>query len=52
MEYDFGAGPDFPRVSRAALTFGQNAPYDPGPGDQLMIESTIRYQPTSAFRRS
>ena len=50
MEYDFGAGPDFPRVSRAAQLLGQNAPYDPGPGDQLMIESTIRYQPTSAFR--
>lgn len=50
MEYDLGAGPDFPRVSRAALLLGQNAPYDPGPGDQLMIESTIRYQPTSAFR--
>lgn len=50
MEYDLGAGPDFPRVSRAALLLGQNAPYDPGPGDQLMIESSIRYQPTSAFR--
>lgn len=50
MEYDLGAGPDFPRVSRAAVNFGQDAPYDPGPGDQLMLESTIRYQPTSAFQ--
>ena len=50
MEYDLGAGRGFPRVSRAALLGGQNAPYDPGPGDQLMIESTIRYQPTSAFK--
>ena len=50
MEYDFGAGPDFPRVSRAAVDFGQSAGLDPGPGDQLLIESTIRYQPTTAFQ--
>lgn len=50
MEYDFGAGPDFPRVSRAAVLFGQDAPQDPGPGDQLTLESTIRYQPTTAFQ--
>jgi hypothetical protein len=50
MEYDFGAGPRFPRVSRAALLLGQDAPLDPGPGDQLTINSTIRYQPTSAFQ--
>jgi hypothetical protein len=50
MEYDFGAGPDFPRVSRAALEFGQNAPLDPGPGKQLTLQATIRYQPTTAFQ--
>ena len=50
MEYDFGASRDFPRVSRAALLFGQDAPLDPGPGGQLTIESTIRYQPTTAFQ--
>lgn len=50
MEYDFGAGPKFQRVSAAALAFGQSAPQDPGAGNQLTIESTIRYQPTSAFR--
>ncbi len=50
MEYDFGAGPDFPRVSQAALDFGQGAPQDPGPGNQLLIESTVRYQPTTAFQ--
>ena len=49
MEYDFGAGPDYPRVSRAALLEGQDAPLDPGPGDQLMLEATIRYQPTQAL---
>lgn len=50
MDYDFGAGQRFPRASYAAQTFGQNAPYDPGPGSQIIIDSTIRYQPTSAFK--
>ena len=50
MEYDFGAGPRFARVSRAALELGQDAPLDPGPGDQLTLDSVIRYQPTSAFQ--
>ncbi|HKP69420.1 MAG TPA: sugar-binding protein [Pyrinomonadaceae bacterium] len=61
MEYDFGAGPDFPRVSQAYRDYvGQcdqnpqvcgNVPgLDPGPGDQLTIESTVRYQPTTAFQ--
>jgi hypothetical protein len=50
MDYDLGAGPDFPRASLAAQTFGQNAPYDPGPGYQLYIEGSIRYQPTTAFQ--
>lgn len=50
MDYDLGAGRDFPRVSRAALLLGQNAPFDPGPGNQLTIESTFRYQPTTAFQ--
>jgi Domain of unknown function (DUF5916)/Carbohydrate family 9 binding domain-like len=50
MEYDFGAGPRFPRVSRAAVEHGQDAALDPGPGDQLLISATIRYQPTGAFQ--
>jgi hypothetical protein len=50
MEYDFGASRNYPRVSAAALAFGQNAPLDPGPGDQLMIDATIRYQPTTALQ--
>lgn len=65
MEYDFGAGPDYPRVSQAYIDYlGQcssdpvgcengtiSVPgLDPGPGDQLTIESTIRYQPTTAFQ--
>src|SRR5204863_8451393 len=47
MDYDLGAGPDFPRASYAAVTYGQNAPLDPGPGHQLLIESSARYQPTN-----
>jgi hypothetical protein len=50
MDYDFGGGPKFPRASYAAQTFGQNAPLDPGPGHQLYIQSTIRYQPTTALQ--
>jgi hypothetical protein len=34
MDYDLGHGP----------------PFDPGPGHQLMIQSSLRYQPTTAFQ--
>jgi hypothetical protein len=49
MEYDTGNGPDFPRVSQAARLDPNNG-YDPGPGNQLFIESSVRYQPTTAFQ--
>jgi hypothetical protein len=49
MDYDLGNGPDFPRASRAALLDPRGG-YDPGPGNQLTIESTLRYQPTTAFQ--
>jgi hypothetical protein len=49
MDYDLGAG-RFRRVSRAAVQFGQDAPYDPGSGDQLYIDASVRYQPTTAFQ--
>jgi len=49
MEFDLGNGPDFPRVSRAAL-LDPNGGFDPGPGDQLFIDSSFRYQPTTAFQ--
>jgi hypothetical protein len=49
MEYDTGNGPDFPRASRAALLDPNNG-FDPGPGNQLFIDSSFRYQPTSAFQ--
>ena len=70
MEYDFGASPDYPRVSQAYVDYRAQCsanpelclPHppkppvipipglDPGPGDQLTIESTVRYQPTTAFQ--
>jgi hypothetical protein len=60
MDYDFGNGPNFPRASAAYVNWnkcrltstdcGDEPPLDPGPGDQLTLQSTIRYQPTSAFQ--
>jgi hypothetical protein len=50
MDYDLGGGPKFPRASAAAVAFGQGAALDPGPGHQLYIQSTIRYQPTTALQ--
>ncbi|MDQ3179823.1 MAG: hypothetical protein M3Q33_04810, partial [Acidobacteriota bacterium] len=49
LDYDLGAGPNFPRVSAAALANPNNG-FDPGPGNQLYIESSIRYQPTSELQ--
>jgi hypothetical protein len=60
MDYDFGNGPNFPRASAAYVNWsncrltssdcGLEPALDPGPGDQLTLQSTIRYQPTSAFQ--
>jgi hypothetical protein len=52
MDYDFGGGPRYPRVSPAALQFGQNIALDPGPGSSLDINSNFTYQPTNALRMS
>ncbi|MGE3466588.1 MAG: sugar-binding protein [Pyrinomonadaceae bacterium] len=61
LDYDFGAGPKFPRVSAPYVqwydTCGQFAvctvpppALDPGAGDLTYIESSVRYQPTTAFQ--
>src|ERR1041384_7152034 len=50
MDFDFGGGPRFPRVSPAALTFGQGVQLDPGPGRGLDMNGTFTYQPTNALR--
>ena len=65
FDFDFGAGPKFPRVSPTALAaadarakglcVGNNqpavcsAPQDPGPGDFLHIDGGLTYQPTTAL---
>ncbi len=65
LDFDFGAGPKFPRVSPTALAANAarakglcaannqpavcSAPQDPGPGDFLHIDGYLTYQPTSAL---
>ncbi|MFN2498616.1 MAG: carbohydrate binding family 9 domain-containing protein [Pyrinomonadaceae bacterium] len=51
FDFDFGAGPRFPRVSPAAFA-NPGAPLDPGPGRALNIQSAFTYQPTDALRMS
>ena len=61
FEFDFGAGPRFPRVSPSALSARRaaeaglcnvvsppavcNAPLDPGPGSLFSMNTNIDYQP-------
>ena len=65
LDFDFGAGPKFPRVSPPALAARQAtenghcnmtplpaiclSPQDPGPGDFWHFDAGITYQPTSAI---
>lgn len=51
LDYDFGAGPRYPRVSPAALA-DPDAPLDPGPGNSFYLESNFTYKPTAALRTS
>lgn len=51
FDFDFGAGPKFPRVSRAALT-DPFAALDPGAGDAFDFSGDVTYQPTDALRFS
>jgi hypothetical protein len=51
FDYDFGAGPKFPRVSPAAL-LDPNAPLDPGPGNTTDITVPFAWRPTESFRAS
>jgi hypothetical protein len=45
FDYDFGGGNRFPRVSPAALAFGQGAPLDPGPGMEANYGGGLTYKP-------
>jgi hypothetical protein len=48
-DFDFGAGPKYPRVSPAALVVGQGAPLDPGAGNLLYTNGNVTYKPTNAL---
>ena len=50
FDFDFGAGPKFPRVSPGALINPGAAAHDPGKGNQLRFEGSFAYQPTNALR--
>jgi hypothetical protein len=49
IDLDFGNGRRFPRVSPAALQFGQRAPLDPGASNEWFLESNVTYKPTDAL---
>ncbi|HEY7181903.1 MAG TPA: carbohydrate binding family 9 domain-containing protein [Blastocatellia bacterium] len=51
FDYDLGAGPQFRRVSPAALA-DPNAPLDPGPGNTNDITASFVWRPTETFRAS
>lgn len=60
LDYDFGAGPYrrvsppyldwYERCGRFAGCLEPEPGNDPGPGKQLYIESSVRYQPTNALQ--
>jgi hypothetical protein len=49
LDFDFGAGHKYPRVSRAAL-LDADARLDPGAGNGWEISANLAYQPTDALR--
>ncbi len=51
LDYDFGAGPRFPRISPAALA-DPDAPLDPGVGRGRFMFAEAVYQPTNPLRFS
>jgi len=51
FDFDFGAGPRFPRVSPAALG-DPNAPLDPGSANTFDVGVSVEYKPIAALRAS
>lgn len=51
FDFDFGAGPRFPRVSPAALA-DPDSPLDPGPANTFDLEASVEYKPAAALRAS
>jgi hypothetical protein len=52
FDFDFGARPRFQRVSPAALLDPDNAPLDPGKGNNFHFDGSAAYQPTNELRLS
>jgi hypothetical protein len=51
FDFDFGAGPRYPRVSPAALA-DPAAPLDPGPATSSYYHARVEWKPAEAFRAS
>ncbi|HEX8144950.1 MAG TPA: DUF5916 domain-containing protein [Pyrinomonadaceae bacterium] len=51
LDFDFGAGNRYPRVSPGAL-LNPDAPQDPGAGNGWHVETNLVYQPTGTLRLS
>ncbi len=51
FDFDFGAGPNYPRVSSAAL-INPDAALDPGAGHAINLNGNFTYQPTNGLRMS
>ena len=51
MDYDFGAGRRFPRISPAALA-NPDASLDPGVGRGKFLSANVEYKPTNPLRFS
>ena len=49
FDYDFGAAPEYPRVSPAALA-DPAAPLDPGTGNQLTLTADLTWRPSDSWR--
>ena len=45
FDFDFGAGPSFPRVSPAALALGSEAPLDPGKASNVSLSLKANVKP-------
>ncbi|HEV2802668.1 MAG TPA: DUF5916 domain-containing protein [Pyrinomonadaceae bacterium] len=52
LDFDFGNGAKYPRVSPTALARGQDAPLDPGAANLLQYSLDVTYKPTSALNSS
>lgn len=52
FDFDFGGGLRYPRVSPAALAFGQDIQLDPGAGKSMWIDAGFNVKPVDQFNLS